>query len=405
MALHLSTKWCNTKLMNFDDLRKNWDSFARNEPMRSILWRQEPWATDEFFQSGREQFADSLAHLAKLGLDPSGRALDFGCGLGRLTQAMAEHFVEVVGVDISAFMIEQAKESNHFPETCHYVTNVTDDLSQFGDASFDFIYTVIVLQHVGSDNAQRYIAEFMRILRPSGVALFQVPSELVLATPLQSDAMRASLSINSPGDLADSCVPRCVTAGTLLRLIIRICNQSDTVWNTEHRVICVGQWYRSPDRIAVDDLGPRVFLDCTLQPGNYVDLPLEVVAPKRPGDYILRFGLIQMGIADFVDYGLDALEILISATVPDHSTEEESGTPSLSAEETESPHMEMHPVPRQQVIDIVSRMGAEIVAIDDDYSAGPEWRSYFYTVKKPAALPKPKVISSLRSVLERRRVR
>ena len=104
-----------------------------------------------------------------------GRALDFGCGIGRLTQALAGHFENAVGVDIAPAMIQAAKDQNRAPGRCEYLVNGRPDLSLFADAEFDFVFSTIVLQHVRTEYAERYIAEFLRVLRPGGLAVFQVP--------------------------------------------------------------------------------------------------------------------------------------------------------------------------------------------------------------------------------------
>src|ERR1700682_912533 len=51
------------------------------------------------------------------------RHLDFGCGVGRLTQGPASYFASVRGVDIAPSMIELAKRHNRYPDVCHYDLN------------------------------------------------------------------------------------------------------------------------------------------------------------------------------------------------------------------------------------------------------------------------------------------
>jgi SAM-dependent methyltransferase len=58
------------------------------------------------------------------------------------------------------------------------VLNERDDLSLFDDQSFDFVLSVIVLQHMPPELAKKYIAEFVRVLRSGGLAYFQIPSRL-----------------------------------------------------------------------------------------------------------------------------------------------------------------------------------------------------------------------------------
>ena len=46
----------------------------------------------------------------------------------------------------------------------------------FADASFDFVYSTIVLQHVPPALAIGYVDEFARVLRPGGLAVFTLPA-------------------------------------------------------------------------------------------------------------------------------------------------------------------------------------------------------------------------------------
>ena len=51
--------------------------------------------------------------LEDLGVTVSrGRALDFGCGAGRLTRALAARFESVVGVDVADAMLDKARALN-----------------------------------------------------------------------------------------------------------------------------------------------------------------------------------------------------------------------------------------------------------------------------------------------------
>jgi ubiquinone/menaquinone biosynthesis C-methylase UbiE len=103
-----------------------------------------------------------------------GRALDFGCGLGRLTQALTDWFGKVEGVDISSEMILRAR--SYDPRLrCSFHHNPDGDLSLFKARTFDFVYSMIVLQHMPQDMQHGYVREFFRVLKPGGVAMFHTP--------------------------------------------------------------------------------------------------------------------------------------------------------------------------------------------------------------------------------------
>ena len=167
--------------MNLKGLRKHWDLFASRDPLWAILTHPDRtnsrWDIREFFETGVWEIGNSLEQVQALHPNlRKRRALDFGCGVGRLTQPLAQHFEQVYGVDISASMIRQANDYNKYGSRCQYVVNRKDDLRIFPDEHFDFIYSNITLQHMPPRYSRRYIAEFVRVLAPDGALLFQIPS-------------------------------------------------------------------------------------------------------------------------------------------------------------------------------------------------------------------------------------
>lgn len=355
-------------------LRESWEELARSIPMRSILWRQRPWQAEEFFATGREHVDRSMTTLRELGIQPAGRALDFGCGIGRLTQALASHFDEVVGVDLAAPMIEQAKDYNRFGERCRYVVNATDDLRQFENASFDFVFSVIVLQHVGTALATRYIGEFLRVLRPGGVALFQVPSEVVSILPLAQSAMRAEIELIEPSVEELQNIP----SASIVSLRLRVLNASPQPWLPEHRIIVAGKWRDRDGRRVVDpEQGPRTPLALGIDAAASTDIVAEVCLPSEPGPHVLEFDVHQVGLGWFSEHGSRTLTIPIS--VVGGESPDNTGAPRA---EQPPPRIEMHAVPRAEVLRILQAGGAETVAVLDDSFAGYEWISFTYVARK-----------------------
>lgn len=162
-------------------VQETYEELGRDDPLYAVLSfefaRGNRWDPEEFFARGRREIAVALDSLKALGLSPQRhRALDFGCGVGRLAQALCEHFEQVVGMDISQAMIDAARRYNRHGQRCDYRVNTTDHLRQLEDASFDFIYTNISLQHSPPEASENYIREFFRLLKPGGVTQFQVPS-------------------------------------------------------------------------------------------------------------------------------------------------------------------------------------------------------------------------------------
>jgi SAM-dependent methyltransferase len=167
--------------VEINKLQRNWDELGKADPFWAILF--EPgkkaggWQVDDFFATGERDVEEFMARADQLELAlERGRALDFGCGAGRLTQALADHFKEVDGVDIAPSMVELANRYNRHGDRCHFHVNCSDDLSLFSDDSFDLVCSLIVLQHIDPQYVRNYLKEFLRVLRPGGAAVFSLPS-------------------------------------------------------------------------------------------------------------------------------------------------------------------------------------------------------------------------------------
>ncbi len=133
--------------------KQEWEELGNMDPYWAILAQAGrkfgKWDTNEFFATGAQEIARVMESTADLGY-PSGRevALDFGCGVGRLTRALAKYFQQCYGVDISESMVAKAKEINRSFPNCSFFVNTEEHLSTFADDCFDLIYTNLVLQHL-----------------------------------------------------------------------------------------------------------------------------------------------------------------------------------------------------------------------------------------------------------------
>jgi SAM-dependent methyltransferase len=167
--------------MEIEDLKYNWEVLGEQDPMWAILsdpkMKGGKWDVSEFFATGVSDIAGFLGAAKHLGLEiPRGAALDFGCGMGRMTQALCPHFASVTGCDLSESMIRQANAHNRYPEKCTYHLNTEPNLRHFADGQFDFCITFLVLQHMRPAYAMSYLEELCRVLGPKGVLLFQIPT-------------------------------------------------------------------------------------------------------------------------------------------------------------------------------------------------------------------------------------
>ncbi len=172
-------------------LQREWDELAETDAMWAVLTdpgrKGNRWTIGEFLAAGETEIAAALERAAALGRPARrGRALDFGCGAGRLTHALSLHFEEAVGVDVSSGMIRRATELSSDRPNVRLVVNETPDLARFPSGSFDLAYSNIVLQHLPTSAlAATFAGEMLRVTATDGIAIFQAPDAIPLRYRLQ----------------------------------------------------------------------------------------------------------------------------------------------------------------------------------------------------------------------------
>jgi SAM-dependent methyltransferase len=158
----------------------DWEYMAQTDPLWAVCTELGPQggSYDElgrFWQSGQRDIEAAISHVEACGLriDRDGEALDFGCGLGRVSQPLAEVFSRCTGVDISPRMLDLARGFNPSPERLTFTLNERADLSIFADGRFAFAYSTRVVQHIPRRYALAYVGELVRVVaRDRGVLVF-----------------------------------------------------------------------------------------------------------------------------------------------------------------------------------------------------------------------------------------
>lgn len=173
--LNMSTK-------EVKEISSTWNDLGKSDPLWAVLSDREKrnrrWNTDEFFKTGEEVVGRYVRLIRDhAGINPPfGRVLDFGCGVGRLARAWAGYAEKVCGVDVAQSMIEGARKYNEGLVQIDFYVNEKSDLSLFENNAFDVVASHICLQHMSWPVAEKYIREFARVCKPSGVVLFQLPT-------------------------------------------------------------------------------------------------------------------------------------------------------------------------------------------------------------------------------------
>jgi len=137
------------------------------------------WDADAFFETGRADTAAFVSELSRIAPSVERKAaMDFGCGVGRITRSLAAEFESVVGVDAAPAMIARARALNAELANCEFVINQKPDLEILATGRFDVVYSRLVLQHLPPTLAAAYVPELIRVLAPGGVLMFQIPEPL-----------------------------------------------------------------------------------------------------------------------------------------------------------------------------------------------------------------------------------
>jgi SAM-dependent methyltransferase len=372
--------------MEIKELQQNWNELGKRDPLWAILSDPEKinrqWDLGEFFTTGEEQIAGVLRYVEALGLrPPRKRALDFGCGVGRLTQALCRHFEACCGVDIAPSMIALAQQYNRHGGRCTYFLNDADDLSLFGADSFDFVCTFLVLQHMRPEYSKSYLREFVRVLAPGGVLVFQLPAEVKVpvlpgAETLPESAFRALLTPQQSAITAE--------AASYASVGVTVRNVSDVTWPVHATspnylpVLLGGRWLDESGAPVSEDHG-RAALPHELKPGEEVQLHFTASTPAEPGRYVLELDMVQEAVAWFRDRGSRPAQVRVNV----EGTAAAANGAAVPGEAGKLvPQIEMYGVPRDEVLEILTAAGGSVVDVKEDNSGGPEWLSFNYCVTK-----------------------
>lgn len=153
---------------------REWKKWGASDPYYGVLGHStetvtaDPKAFDAFMATGRADLGRAIQDVERLfGPIPRGRALDFGCGVGRIMAAMVnEGFEQVVGLDISDDMIAEAKKNVSASERTRYYN--TADQIPADERGFDFVHSFIVIQHIRPTQGIPIIRSLIELVKPGG---------------------------------------------------------------------------------------------------------------------------------------------------------------------------------------------------------------------------------------------
>ena len=399
-------------MKSIEAAREYWNHHATRDPLWAVLSDSSKtdrrWDLASFMQTGEREIALLFHELDALGLGAHrDAAVDFGCGVGRLTQALARRFRSVLGLDVSSGMIRIARQINKYGDRVTYETNDGSLAARIPESSVDFVYSTLVLQHMHPDISSTYVSELVQSLRLGGLFVFQLPVSRTEAVrrpvPMPEPAYRAAIFFARP-------VPEKIEASSSIRLSVEVVNLANSSWSmADFGGIRAGNhWLDADAGMVIQDDG-RASLPALMRPGERCRIDLEVRAPADPGKYILELDVVHEGVSWFADRGSRTarapVTVVVMAGARSAPGELDSGVfeagepapialPDYSDVALDSllpapdsvmapADFPMHAIPREQVGRIVTASGGEVVHVVEDDHAKPEWNGYKYFVRKP----------------------
>src|ERR1700730_1765183 len=166
------------ELETLERMREDWNRRAREDAHYYVAFGRHNQDDDEFLSTAYEIVYGLEFELKRM---PAGanrrawRALEIGCGPGRLLKPMSRNFGEIHGVDVSDEMLDLARAKLIGVRHAHVHRSRGADLGQFADESFDFVYSYAVFQHIPSKEVVlSYLTDARRVLKTGGLLWFQV---------------------------------------------------------------------------------------------------------------------------------------------------------------------------------------------------------------------------------------
>ncbi len=164
-------------------MRAFWDDRAAEDPYFFVDNRVDYKNVDEaaFWADGAEVLARFRGMLG-FEIAPDDVVVEVGCGIGRITRALAAEAARVVAIDVSAVMLERARELNPHLANVEWVLGDGASLAAVGDEQADGCFSFVTFQHIPDPEITLgYIREMARVVKPGGWAAFQLSTQSSVA--------------------------------------------------------------------------------------------------------------------------------------------------------------------------------------------------------------------------------
>lgn len=132
--------------------------------------------------------------------DEKWNVLDLGCGTGLVGTVIAPHAKQLVGVDLSAKMLEKAHARNLYQRLAR--SDLLPMMQQENASSYDLIIAADVFVYLG--RLDEIIGQIKRLLRPKGIFTFSVEALDALSNEEVEQTVKQEYQLNNTGRYAHS---------------------------------------------------------------------------------------------------------------------------------------------------------------------------------------------------------
>ncbi len=161
----------------------HWEQWGAQDPYYGVLTQPrfrsaalDTQAREEFFGTGKAH-AEHVINTCRRTIDPQfapQRALDFGCGVGRVAIPLAGLVAEVVGMDVSPSMLAEAQRNGDAAGAGNLKLVLSDDGLSGATGQFDLVHSCIVLQHIEVQRGRELFARLVDLIQPGGIGALQI---------------------------------------------------------------------------------------------------------------------------------------------------------------------------------------------------------------------------------------
>lgn len=162
---------------------EEWKFWGQYDPMWAVAtWKgrerdgTQPWTIEDFRASGRSDCADIMRHWDHYGRQAGGTCIEIGCGSGRLTSALLDHFDRIFAVDISPDQVRLAHDVLGDAVSRVEFSIVDSPRIDAEPGSCSGMISTHVFQHLSSySGIEAYLEQTYAALAPGASICFQTP--------------------------------------------------------------------------------------------------------------------------------------------------------------------------------------------------------------------------------------